>query len=208
MMMIIINIREHRHKKEVVMKVSKEQAAKNRQAILDQAGRMLRERGLEGTGVVDVMAAAGFTHGGFYGHFDSKDDLMAKACQEIFDEKCQLWERRLQEGDPLSVMAAAYLTREHLQDPATGCPVVSLASDAGRLKGPVRDAFGAGLARLLEVMSSKLPGRSAKARRQKAILALATMVGTMTMARSVAQPELAEEILTATRAAYGVREPL
>lgn len=187
------------------MKVSREQAARNREAILEEAANMLRARGLEGTGVVDVMAAAGFSHGGFYGHFASKEDLLGQACRRIFQERAAVMNEALRnEPDPLKVVASEYLCRGHLENPQSGCPVPVLAGEVGRFPGPIRKAFSDGLKAVITGLASHLPGRSAKARRQKTLVALATLVGALSMARGTDDPELAEEILCAARASFGV----
>lgn len=185
------------------MRVSREQAARNREAILAQAALMLRERGAEGMGVVDVMAAAGFTHGGFYGHFGSKEELLGEACRRIFQDRARVVGEALQgEQDPLAVLAAQYLSLEHLAEPREGCPVPILSAEVGRFPGPLRQAFSEGLSAMIEGVAATLPEGSTEDRRGETIRALATMVGALSMARGVEDPELAKEILAAARAKF------
>src|SRR3982074_352699 len=101
------------------MKVSREQAAKNRERILDVAAQLFRERGFDGVGVADLMKAAGLTHGGFYGHFASKEDLMGQACSRALAGSLDRWSR-LAEGETkgrLSAIATAYLSAAHRDRP-------------------------------------------------------------------------------------------
>src|SRR5215207_1311341 len=107
------------HDKENSMKVSREQAARNRERILDAAAQLFRERGFEGIGVADLMKEAGLTHGGFYGHFSSKDDLIAQASARELTRSLAHWSNFAERasGDPLSAVANAYLNRSHRDNP-------------------------------------------------------------------------------------------
>src|SRR3982750_409763 len=113
------------------MKVSREQAARNRERILDTAAQLFRERGFEGIGVADLMKAAGLTHGGFYGHFASKDDLVAQAAALALEQSVALWEKLADrpQDDPLSAIAGVYLTSRHRDDPGAGCLLAALGPD-------------------------------------------------------------------------------
>src|SRR3954470_1120937 len=117
------------------MKVSREQAAENRERIVQTAARLFRERGFDGIGVADLMNAAGLTHGGFYGQFESKEDLAAQACARALDESAGKWARAT-EGKPareaLKAVADFYLTPRHAGDPGSGCAFVALGAEAAR----------------------------------------------------------------------------
>jgi TetR/AcrR family transcriptional repressor of nem operon len=184
------------------VKVSREQAAKHRERILDVAAKMFRERGFDGIGVADLMQQAGFTHGGFYGHFASKEALMAQACARAFAEKVALWheERELDVDRPLASAATYYLTAAHRDDPGTGCPMATLASDVARQAPSIRRAFTEGLRQLVELLTAKLPGSSQAGKRRSALAAWATLVGALMLARAVDDPELSDEILHAVSA--------
>src|SRR5687767_14561500 len=97
------------------MKVSREQAAANRGRILDEAARLFRERGFNGIGVADMMKSAGLTHGGFYGHFSSKEDLIAQVCQRAASTMIETWKRAADNhaADPLAAITLPYLSTEH-----------------------------------------------------------------------------------------------
>jgi TetR/AcrR family transcriptional repressor of nem operon len=127
------------------MRVSCEQAAANRQKILDVAGTLFRERGFDGTGVDDIMKRAGLTHGGFYGHFGSKDDLAAETCTRVMAGEG--WAERLT-GAPNPLFGAvvgAYLSPRHRDAPGRGCLLAALGSDVVRQPRSVRRAFTEGL---------------------------------------------------------------
>jgi TetR/AcrR family transcriptional repressor of nem operon len=181
------------------MKVSREQAARNRERILDAAAQLFRERGFAGTGVADLMKAAGLTHGGFYGHFSSKEDLMAQACARVIERSHETWSKRAaaDPADPLSSIARGYLSTRHRDDPGTGCVVAALGSEAARHGSGVRDALTEGLRSSFELLVRLVPGKSAEARRRKAISAYASWVGAMIMARAVDDRVLSKEILDA-----------
>src|SRR5436309_5673136 len=105
------------------MKVTREQAKLNRERVVDTAARQFRERGFEGVGVADLMKAAGLTHGGFYAQFDSKQHLMAEACEQALEESKRMWRDALERAPkrPLAAIASHYLSREHRDNPGAGC---------------------------------------------------------------------------------------
>src|SRR3954468_20702168 len=116
--------------REIRMRVSREQAAQNRERILDAAARLFRERGFEGIGVADLMKEAGLTHGGFYGHFESQGALMAQACTRASARSRERWTKLAQNapGDPLTAIAGSYLTSKHRDNPGSGCLMAALAA--------------------------------------------------------------------------------
>ena len=181
------------------MKVSREQAAKNRERILEAAARLFRERGFEGIGVADLMKEAGLTHGGFYGHFSSKDDLIAEASERALAESLALWSGLASDrsGDPLPAVAAAYLSSEHRDNPGAGCVLAALGPDVSRQGPAVRRAVTDYVRSTVDLLSKLVPGKSKAARRQKTISAYATLVGAMVMARAVDDLALSQEILDA-----------
>ena len=183
------------------MKVSREQAAQNRERILDAAARLFRERGFEGIGVADTMKAAGLTHGGFYGHFSSKEDLIAQACARAFSGSHERWSKMVGRtpDDPLSSIVHSYLSRRHRDDPGTGCTLAALGPDIARHDSGVRRAVADGLRSAFNLLSGLVPGKSEAARRQKAISTYATLVGAMIMARAVDDATLSQEILDAVQ---------
>jgi TetR/AcrR family transcriptional repressor of nem operon len=174
------------------MKVSRAQVAENRCIILEAAGRLFRERGFDAVTVAEVMKAAGLTHGGFYGYFRSKDDLIAQALAEALASS--------ERPADLARYAAEYLSLEHCADAASGCSVSALASETGRQSPEARAAMTAGLRRQIERLTTVTPGADDAARRRAAIGAWSAMVGGVILARMSDDPALAREVLEGTRA--------
>ena len=123
------------------MRVSRAQADENRERILDTATRLFRERGIDGIGVADLMKSAGLTHGGFYGHFKSKDDLVAQACGRAMARMRENWARVIDQasGDPLDTMADHYLSSRHRENVGRGCLMAALGSEVARQDDAVPD---------------------------------------------------------------------
>jgi len=184
------------------MKVSREQAAQNRERILDAATRLFRERGFEGIGVADLMKTVGLTHGGFYGHFSSKDDLMAQACVRALARSEENWARYADRSadDALRSIARSYLSGRHRDDPGAGCLLAALGSDVARQGPGVRHAVTEGMRRAFDLLARLAPGNSAKNQRQKAITAYSSWVGAVIMARAADDRALSQEIMDAVLA--------
>ena len=125
------------------MRVTREQAIQTRERILDAAAQLFRERGFGGIGVADLMKAAGLTHGGFYGHFESKEDLMAQVCEHGWARSKTLFGKVAQRAPDgaLGEIARVYLSPRHRDDPGAGCFMAALASEASRQGAPVRKAI-------------------------------------------------------------------
>jgi TetR/AcrR family transcriptional repressor of nem operon len=181
------------------MKASREQAAANRERIVEVAGKLFREHGFDGIGVADLMKAAGLTHGGFYGHFKSKDDLAAQACGRALARSSQKM------GPPRRGVCRRCACRAHQAVPERGasrcvrerCVLAALGSDAGRQGRAIRQALTEGLGSLVGVLTKLAPGRSRAAKRKQALADMAQMVGAMVLARAVDEPTLSKEILDA-----------
>jgi len=178
------------------VRVTREQAAAHRERILDVAGTLFRERGFDGIGVADIMKQAGLTHGGFYGHFKSKDDLAAEITGRVLGRPGWL-ERLTGTSKPsLAEVVREYLSPRHREDAGHGCLLAALGSDVVRQPRSVRRAFTDGLRVRVKVLQELLPGRSA-ARRQRAVATMAGLVGALILARAVDDPQLSDEILDA-----------
>jgi len=184
------------------MKVSREQAAANRDKIVEVASTLFRRHGFEGIGVADIMKAAGLTHGGFYGHFESKDDLAAEACARAFSRSWKSWIDASSEGG-LDAIVRDYLTPRHRSDRANGCLVAALGSDIARQPRSVRRAFTEGFRSTIDKLHNLMPGRSASARRERALTTMAGLVGALILSRAVDDPKLSDEILDAASTAFG-----
>jgi TetR/AcrR family transcriptional repressor of nem operon len=175
------------------MKVSREQVAENRRKILEVAGRLFRERGFEAVTVADVMKAAGLTHGGFYGYFKSKDDLIAQTLATALTSS-------VPDEIDLATFAADYLSRGHCKDLAGGCPTAGLGAETIRQAPEARAAMTRGLSRQIERLSHTAPGSTAAERRRAAIGSWAAMVGAVILARMSDDPALSDEMLSETGA--------
>ncbi|HVJ37788.1 MAG TPA: TetR/AcrR family transcriptional regulator [Stenotrophomonas sp.] len=181
------------------MKVSKAQAQANRARIVETASSLFRERGYDGVGVADLMAAAGFTHGGFYKHFGSKSDLMAEAATCGFENSAAL-----ARGGDLAQFMSYYLSREHRDHPAGGCTMAALCADAARQPDSVKAAFAAGIEHQLSAPARQDPALSddaGEAVRARRIALMAQAVGAVVLSRSCPDDSaLADEILEVCRA--------
>jgi TetR/AcrR family transcriptional repressor of nem operon len=182
-------------------RVSRAQAQHNHAAIRRAAAALLRQQGLK-VSLAQIMAAAGLTPGGFYGHFGSKDELLASGCAAAFEESARRWEHRVAAAhDAPAARAAlieAYLAAEG--PVLSGCPIASLAGDIAREPAdlPVRGAFAAGLEKLLGVLAAQQASGGGAAR-DAALLQLSAMVGAVTLARATRGAELSGELLGAVR---------
>ena len=181
------------------MKVSREQAAENHDRIVDAAAQLFRERGFDGVAVADLMKEVGLTHGGFYGHFSSKEELMAEASVRALTQALERWSE-LAEGaqeNPLPALAQTYLSRAHRDDPGAGCLLAALGPEVSRQGPAVRRAVTDYVRSACDLLAKMVPGKSKAARRQKVIATYATLVGAMVMARAVDDRGLSQEILDA-----------
>ena len=177
----------------------KEHKRRTRSAIVESAAALLRARGLDGAGVADIMASAGRTHGGFYAHFDSKDELLASALDRADDETIETLSRAIASVPPerrIHAVIDAYLSAAHVAHPERGCPVAALGPELTRSGGRVRRELARAIGRRTAWVRNLLTGRSR--RREDAIGVLACMVGAMILARG-AEPRDSEAVLAASR---------
>ena len=183
------------------MRVTREQAIQTRERILDAAAQLFRERGFAGIGVADLMKAARLTHGGFYGHFESKEDLAAQTCEHASARSTTLFGRVAERApdDALAEIARVYLSPRHRDDPGAGCLMAALASEAPRQGAPVRKAITESIRSTFEFLTNFMPKRSKHAKREKAIATYASLVGGIILARAVEDRALSNEILEAVR---------
>jgi TetR/AcrR family transcriptional repressor of nem operon len=193
------------------MKLTREQAANNRQRVIETAGRLFRLHGFDGVGLADLMKTAGFTHGGFYNHFPSKEALAAEAASSGLNHSSlklsdALMDERKTGRSGLTRFVERYLSSEHRDGRESGCTIAALACDAAREGREIQERFAQGIEEELEIFASYLnKGSKGEASllsaREHAILLLAELVGAIILARAVAQanPSLSEEILRTSR---------
>lgn len=177
------------------MRVSKQKVGEHRDAILAAASRLFRARGFDKVGVAEVTQAAGLTHGGFYGHFASKEALAAEVCDLSFSNAV----RRVQSSASLADYIDYYASTEH-RDREGPCPMVALGTDVSRLDGTVRDQFSAGVARYVAAIRAHMPPDDPLADGRASAL-VSILVGGMSLARAIAisDPTLSERILAGVR---------
>ena len=182
------------------MRVSKEQAAKNRERILDAASRLMRERGISGAGVDALTEAAGMTHGSLYSQFGSKERLVEEAVAYAIAAKGQ----EVPEVFALSDYVSEYLSAEHRDEPGSGCPFAALSCEISRQSGGVRERFTAGVRGVIALLSGRMESRLKPwQREEKALATAASLVGALVLARAVNDPKLSDDILRATRNRLG-----
>jgi TetR/AcrR family transcriptional repressor of nem operon len=187
-----------------MMRVSRTQAEKNRQNVIDVASRLFREHGFDGIGLKDVMASAGLTQGAFYKQFASKDDLAAQASERALESAFARWSSAAAANPqhPLGAIIAFYLSMEHSAERMDGCPVVALGSDAARQGVDVKAAFEAGIREYIGFISPLTGEAGDDEPGSKAMAVLSTMVGAVLLSRAVNDDKLSRRILQA--AADGV----
>ncbi|WP_247535875.1 TetR/AcrR family transcriptional regulator [Ralstonia pseudosolanacearum] len=180
------------------MKVTKAQAQANRARVVETASTLFRERGYDGIGVADLMAAAGLTHGGFYKQFGSKADLMAESAACGIAKTAELTT-----GVDMSEFVRLYLSREHRDSRSTGCTLAALGGDAARQPESVRTTFAAGIEQQLAALSvgcQQADSAGAGRARAQSLDILAHAVGALVMSRACPDDSpLADEILSVCR---------
>jgi TetR/AcrR family transcriptional repressor of nem operon len=186
------------HWRIVGMKVSREQMQANRLRILDAASRLFREKGFDAVSVAEVMKAAGLTHGGFYGHFDSKDDLVAQAIGHIFTVQ-EAGQGEQGGRDGLAGYLDAYLSPWHRDRVGDGCPTAALVADIRRQAAAARAAMTDGFRSQIDRVAAVMPAGDPARTRRQAVGTWAAMVGAVVLARAIDDPVLSEEILSQTR---------
>jgi TetR/AcrR family transcriptional repressor of nem operon len=180
-----------------MMKVTREQAAQNRERIVETAARLFREKGFGGIGVADLMKAAGLTHGGFYGHFDSKEALLGEAVGRALDGAGDGWQALMaaHADDALGAVARSYLSPAHRDNPGPGCAIAALGADIFRAGPAVRAVVDERTRAQLDVLAGVAPGATDVEKRRQAIGTYAAMIGGLVLARAVSDPALSDEIL-------------
>ena len=186
------------------MRVSRVQAAENRQTVIDVASRLFREHGFDGIGLKDLMKGAGLTQGAFYKQFASKDDLAAQASRRALESAFRRWSAAAEANpqDPLGAVIAFYLSTAHRGERMDGCPVVALGSDAARQGVDVKASFEAGIRDYLKMLSSWVGETDGEEPSGNAMAILSTMVGAVVLSRAVSDERLSKQFLQA--AAKGV----
>ena len=181
------------------MRQSREEKAKTHQRIVELASARIREEGLDGPGVAEIMQGAGLTHGGFYKHFGSRDDLIAEAADHAFAYADRTLDHYAHDpNDPFGAWVDWYVSEEHRDDPGAGrCPVAALVGDVRRADDRVRAGYRAVVERYIETIKAMI-GDGPDSRRQ-ALIAASTLVGSLALSRAVDDEALSKEILSSAR---------
>jgi TetR/AcrR family transcriptional repressor of nem operon len=184
------------------MRYSKEHKFRTHARIVKRASVKLREKGAHGIGVADLMKDAGLTHGGFYAHFDSREALVIEAFTHAMDRSTEHW-RKLSNETPvekrLSTVVNAYLAPTHRDDPGHGCAVPTLGAEIARESAKTRRVFSGRMEQMIDMLADQFHGVPRKMARKQATAALATMMGSLVMARVAGNGELSDEILKSGR---------
>ncbi|MCF5547205.1 TetR/AcrR family transcriptional regulator [Pseudomonas salomonii] len=181
-------------------RVSRKQAELNREIIVEAATHLFRERGLHGISLSDVMAAAGLTHGGFYGHFASKEALATEACQKAFEQSNLGWQEKISRSDDVHAAREAilrpYFSTQHRDNPGDGCPISAFTPDMCHEPADtaLQHAFIDGVEQSLEVFA-QLQDED----REAMLAKYAMMIGALTLARATRGSSLSDEFLEAAR---------
>jgi TetR/AcrR family transcriptional repressor of nem operon len=173
------------------MRYPAEETAAKHERIVKEASRLFRERGFENVSVSEVMKAAGLTHGAFYAHFGSKEELQAAAV--AYGIKVSLGRMQRNKKNRGSY-ADRYLSRRHRDNPGDGCTMAALAQEVARSTPELKAAFEQGLREIIPAIGGE---------RKEAIFSVAAMIGGVVLARAVQDPRLSEEILKSVRQKLG-----
>jgi TetR/AcrR family transcriptional regulator, transcriptional repressor for nem operon len=177
------------------MGYSQREKAATHERIVRVAAKRFRELGLDGIGVADVMKEAGVTVGGFYKHFQSRDELVVEALATAFHD-LDRWEEH---ADTLTALLESYLSEAHRDAPGTGCALGAFVGDMSRASRSARAVYTARLKRSLAFASGLVPADGTADQRGRAILMISAMLGAINLSRAVSDPKLSREVLTQTR---------
>lgn len=168
--------------------------------ILQAAARAIRRSGYDGTGVADIMKEAGLTHGAFYAHFESREAMLAEAADRAGAEANAVAARVIAAVPPeqsLQALMQTYLSKEHLANIETGCPVSALGSEMPRQSPEVRRAATRRIKEMIDLVARQSPDWGQPGCHERALVTVATMVGTLMLARAVDDPALSESLCSA-----------
>uniref|UniRef100_B0T955 Transcriptional regulator, TetR family n=1 Tax=Caulobacter sp. (strain K31) TaxID=366602 RepID=B0T955_CAUSK len=192
-----------------MVKVSRAQAAQNREAITAAAGKLFRERGVDGVGVLEIGRAAGLTQGALYSHFDSKEMLVAEALREGFEGSLGRMRHALGDEPSFTQLLDFHLDELARDSKATGCPMVASASEAERYGLAASERFAEGFSSNVQALEAALGRAGSDHSQDESLAAMVAIVGAVAMSRGLrrSQPELANKVLTAMRDMLSRIEP-
>jgi len=207
MAIIIFDVKSILFERGTPLKVTKAKAAENRAALVQAAGRLFRERGIDGVGVAEISKKAGLTHGALYAQFPSKEALAAEGFTSALKEgEEQMTAGRDGRPATLTDYLDWYLSFDHRDKLATGCPMAASASEVARQDKVVGERFTEGFEQLVALMERGLGASPVKAEnRQRALAMMAAMIGGVAASRAIAKanPKLSNQLLRAVRRIVG-----
>jgi len=186
----------------MVMRYPSEQKAETRAKIIGMAARSFREHGSEGNGIGSVMKELGLTKGGFYRHFDSKDDLFAESAGYVFETRAAemlAWAEAAPKGEGLRVIIEKYLSHEHLQTPGSGCLFFTLGPELARQPKAVRKRINRSIAAYRDRLLAVIPGKTRDEKLKTFGILFPSMSGVMTVARAIEDADTRERMLAEAR---------
>jgi TetR/AcrR family transcriptional regulator, transcriptional repressor for nem operon len=177
------------------MRYSKDHKQATRQRILEAAGRRFKEDGIDGTGVAAVMSDAGLTNGAFYAHFASKEDLVANVLADQLHGQRQSLDAEAPDRAGLEAFIRSYLSPQHRDQCADGCPSAALLDEIARRPAVTRQVFTDELMSVIDDIASRLDGTGAEAARTNALTLFGLMLGTLQLARALTDRDLSDQLL-------------
>lgn len=187
------------------MRYSQEHKLETRRRILYEASRRFRGQGSEGFSIADLMHDLKLTHGGFYRHFNSKEQLFAEALASAMQEshaKLTTGSDAKAPAAQLRVIIERYLSPRHWANPAEGCPLAALASEIPRQPRAVRAAFDQALKTYMDEIERLLPGKTRRERQRNFFVLFSGMAGTLSLARAVSDEQTRARLLHAAKEFY------
>jgi TetR/AcrR family transcriptional repressor of nem operon len=184
------------------MRYGKEHKAETHRRVVEAAARRFRRNGIEATGVVDLMADAGLTHGGFYAHFPSKEILVREAVMSASAQGRRHFQRQIEQAraegrEPLETIVRQYLTTLHRDRPDRGCSIAALGAEIARHPRKTREAFTEGLEKTLGLIASALPAPDRADAKDRAIAVFSTLIGALQLSRALADSDMSQRALDA-----------
>jgi TetR/AcrR family transcriptional regulator, transcriptional repressor for nem operon len=177
------------------MRYSKDHKQATRERILEAAGRRFKQDGIDGAGVATVMSDAGLTNGAFYGHFSSKEDLVANVLADQLRAQRQSLDAEPPDRAGLEAFVRSYLSPEHRDQSADGCPSAALLDEIARRPTETRDVFTEEVMGVVDDIASRLDPTDVEVARTDALTVFALMVGTLQLARTLTDRELSDRLL-------------
>ena len=177
------------------MRYGKDQKQATRQRIVEAAGRRFKQDGIDGGGVAVVMSDAGLTNGAFYGHFSSKEDLVANVLADQLRAQRHSFDAQPSDRAGLEAFVRSYLSPQHRDQCADGCPSAALLDEIGRRPAATRQVFSDELMGVIDDIASRLDPTDAEAARTDALTLFGLMVGILQLARALTDRDLSDQLL-------------